>query len=310
MSKSSSGRKPIQAAEIVEDPTNHAAVARAGQAANTLAVMSAEIAERFGDGLPYDRARVVHEARFYAAQSAEAMLELGKRLIQIKENEPHGEFLHIVTEQLGIGARSGQLMMQAAAKYLAPALAPHAKSISLLGRTKLFMLMAEDDESLRALAEGGTLAGHELDEIDAMPASELRAALRKEREEKAAKQRVIDSKNRTIDRLQEAEEARRAAPLPEQERLQLDDLREVGLAAETALQRLLHIVDQVMTAPATEAAELCARQTLEYTVQRLVDGCNDRRIAVDLAERVTPQWAAEINALVDAAPTRSTKAKR
>ncbi len=33
---------------------------------------------RFGDGLPYERERIVHEARFYMAQSAEAMLEAGR----------------------------------------------------------------------------------------------------------------------------------------------------------------------------------------------------------------------------------------
>ncbi|MDE8666932.1 hypothetical protein PUN16_030700 [Pseudomonas aeruginosa] len=62
---------------------------------------SAEAAAQFGDGLLYDRIRVVNEARFYMAQSAEAMLEAGKRLIVLKEHEPHGEFTQIVTEQLG-----------------------------------------------------------------------------------------------------------------------------------------------------------------------------------------------------------------
>ncbi|HGJ5882380.1 MAG TPA: DUF3102 domain-containing protein, partial [Arsenophonus sp.] len=72
---------------------------------------------RFGDGLPYERERIVHEARFYMAQSAEAMLEAGKRLIILKENEPHGEFMKIVEEQLGLQYRIARKMAQAALKY-------------------------------------------------------------------------------------------------------------------------------------------------------------------------------------------------
>ena len=62
-----------------------------------------EIMQQFGDGLPYERDRIVHETRFYMAQSAEAMLEAGKRLVILKENEPHGDFTEIVTGQLEIG---------------------------------------------------------------------------------------------------------------------------------------------------------------------------------------------------------------
>ncbi|EEV5586337.1 DUF3102 domain-containing protein, partial [Escherichia coli] len=53
---------------------------------NAMTQHSTEIMQLFGDGLPYERDRVVHEARFYMAQSAEAMLEAGKRLILLKEN--------------------------------------------------------------------------------------------------------------------------------------------------------------------------------------------------------------------------------
>ena len=51
-----------------------------------------EIMQQFGEGLPYERDRIVHETKFYMAQSAEAMLEAGKRLIILKECEPHGDF--------------------------------------------------------------------------------------------------------------------------------------------------------------------------------------------------------------------------
>lgn len=163
---------------------------------------SLQIMSTYGEGLPYDRSRVVHEARFYMAQSAEAMLEAGKRLVILKEHEPHGEFEAIVREQIGLPERTAQRMMQSAVKYLSPKLAAKAPALALLGKTKLFELMTEDDESLAELADGGTIAGLELDDIDRMSSRELRKALREAREDVTAKSQVIADKSSKIDALQ------------------------------------------------------------------------------------------------------------
>lgn len=170
-------------------------------AANALTSHSTAIAEQFGDGLPYDRSRVVNEARFYMAQSAEAMLEAGKRLIVLKENEPHGEFIEVVQQQLGLAPRTAQVMMQASIKYLSPALAPKAQALAHLGKTKLFELMTEDDDELAALADGGTVAGMTLDDIDRMTSRELKVALREARENSEAQARLLADKNTKIDEL-------------------------------------------------------------------------------------------------------------
>ncbi|HCU0107273.1 TPA: DUF3102 domain-containing protein, partial [Escherichia coli] len=77
-----------------------------------------EIMQQFGDGLPYERERIVHEARFYMAQSAESMLEAGKRLIILKENEPHGDFTNILENDLGLAPQVARRMMQASVKFL------------------------------------------------------------------------------------------------------------------------------------------------------------------------------------------------
>jgi hypothetical protein len=288
------GRKPNPLVVPAEDNFSpDAAQALSGKAAEQ-AARSTEIAERFGDGTPYERNRVVGEARFYMGQSAEAMLELGKRLIQLKENEPHGEFTEIVTERLGINLRSGQKMMQAAAKFLSPSIASKASSVTLLGRGKLFDLMSEDDEDIEELADGGTLAGKTLDEMQAMTRRELQAALQEERKKNAAKDKVIQAKSTKLDRLEEELALRDAAPLDEVEDMQLTDLRTRTLGAEAALQQLLVLVDDVTTNPATQATEVAARHSLDYLVQRIVDGCLARGITVDMAERVSPIWAAPI----------------
>lgn len=50
--------------------------------------------------------------------------------------------------------------------------------------------MVLDDEELDVLADGGTVAGATLDDIDRMTSRELKAALREARETNAAQQRV------------------------------------------------------------------------------------------------------------------------
>ncbi|RVU49526.1 DUF3102 domain-containing protein [Rubrivivax rivuli] len=303
---SNRGRKPSPEPAAHTDMLHRENLAADSAALTEVSQRSLEVSRRFGDGTPYDRARIVGQARFFMAASAEAMLELGKCLIQIKENEPYGDFTQIVTEQLGIGARSAQRMMNAAVKYLSPALAAKATTLSLLGKAKLFDLMDEADEDLAELAEGGTLAGIELDEMKTMSVRELRAALAEARKKLDAKDKVIQSKSAKLDKLEEEAATRRDATMEEAEAAQVEELRFLTLSAEECLLRLLASVDEVINAPATEAAEKCARHSLDYLVQRVVDGCMARGITVDLAERVSPIWAKPLEDAA-AAPRRGRK---
>ena len=164
-----------------------------------MAAHSTEIMNTFGDGMIYERNRVVTETRFFMSQSAEAMLEAGKRLIVLKENEPHGDFAEIIEAQLGIETRIAQKMMQAAFKFLSPKLGSNAKALSHLGKTKLYDLMLLDDDSIVELTQGGTVAGLTLDKIDTMTSRELKAALRESKADIDAKNQVISSKNKKID---------------------------------------------------------------------------------------------------------------
>lgn len=185
---------------------------------NAMATHSAEIMEKLGDGLPYEKHRIINETRFYMAQSAEAMLEAGKRLVILKEHEPHGDFETILRNQIGIPERTAQRLMQCAIKYLSPKLQAKAPALALLDKTKLFELVTEDDDDLAALAEGGTIAGLTLDDIDRMSSRELRKALRESKEELQAKEDVLADKNKQIDNLQEKFSRIKKMPLDEQEK--------------------------------------------------------------------------------------------
>jgi hypothetical protein len=206
-------RKPSETTTAATDNTLEVLPALT-EAANALHAHSSAIAQQYGDGLPYDRTRLIHETRFYMAQSAEAMLEAGKRLIIMKENEPHGDFMRIAEESLGLSYVTANKMMNAAVKFSNPKLAKLSTSRTL-NKSKLLELMMEDDEALEALADGGTVAGLTLDDIDRMTSRELRTSLRESRENAEAQSRLLSDKNAKIDEL--VAKKTRIKPLPPDE---------------------------------------------------------------------------------------------
>lgn len=270
-------------------------------AVDQLAARLHEVDAAFGDGLPYDRERVVNETRFYMAQSAEAMLEAGKRLILIKENEPHGEFTRIIEERLGLAPQVARRMMQASIKFLGADLGGAKRSaLSVLGKTKLYELMVLDDEELDELAEGGTVAGLVKDDVDRMTSRELRIALRQARADAEAKARVLADKNAKIDELATRLERRRQ-PTPDEQTAQ-------RLAAERMLidrlfvasQRLLDDIHGVAQAVAdvlaepTESRMTAAETTVQWLFQRVNEIAIAHQIPVDFTEIVTPSWARDV----------------
>lgn len=132
------------------------------------------------------------EIRFYQRRSVEALLECGKRLLLLKELTSHGEFMQRV-ELLGFGERTARRFMQAAAKVSKSAnlavLSTQVKSASAF-----LELITHDDGELEALKD--------MDDIDRMSASELRAALREAQAEREATQEVLNKKNARIDKLE------------------------------------------------------------------------------------------------------------
>ncbi|WP_240641970.1 hypothetical protein [Lonsdalea populi] len=129
--------------ELVAD----AALARdLDESLNTLSQHQTRIMQQYGEGLPYERERIVHEARFYMAQSTEARLEAGKCLVILKENEPHGIFTAIVENELGLASQVARRMMQASVKFLSDGAQPKRSSLRVLGKTKLYELMVLDGD--------------------------------------------------------------------------------------------------------------------------------------------------------------------
>lgn len=192
-------RNQTPAPQLREVPANEVAIAQDFQAANQLAAMTIsanaqalEMAQKIG----YDGAVTVgaleDEIRFYQQRTVEAALETGKRLLVLKELTPHGEFTQRV-EMLGFSDRTARRFMQAAAKTAKSAnlavLANRVKSASAF-----LELVTHDDDVLENLAE--------MDDIDRLPASELRKRLREATEEKKATDQLMEKKNQQIDKLE------------------------------------------------------------------------------------------------------------
>ena len=193
-------KKTTVKAEDMTTAADKKAIAKATKDADKLAQRLITIDKKYGDGAPYEQTRIVDHVRFYLNHSAEAMLQAGRGLILLKEHEQHGDFMKSL-EDIGLAPRTARQMMQAAVKFSDP----KRQALAVLGKTKMIELMVEDDESLDELADGGTLANLDLDEIEKMSSRELKKALRKEREkreaENTANEKLIASKDKKINKL-------------------------------------------------------------------------------------------------------------
>jgi len=146
------------------------------------------IEHRFSIGLRYDYDLYVKLARERIADAGRLMLEIGYILVQIREHELAEQY-ETALGDIGISRRTAQRMMQAAVKFKG-----RREALADLGRGKLIELLTEDDDDLDALADGGTIAGLTLDDVDRMSTRELRQHLRDARAE-------LDSAGDVRDRL-------------------------------------------------------------------------------------------------------------
>ena len=222
-------RPPKPDAQIVEAPIDEAAFVQAGESLNTLALANSETsagAQALAVELGYDGALSVgaleDEIRFYQRRTVEACLELGKRLLLLKEITPHGDFSQRLN-LLGFADRSARRFMQAAAKTAKSAnlavLSTQVKSASAF-----LELVTHDDDVLENLAD--------MDDVEKMSASELRAALREAREEKGAVEKVLADKNTAMDKLRA--QVKRIEKLPPDEQRQ-NLMKEATAIAHDAL---------------------------------------------------------------------------
>jgi len=239
------------------------------------------------------------EIRFYQRRTVEACLELGKRLILLKEMTPHGEFKQR-TDMLNINERAARRFMSAALKF------SKTDNLTVLkaagNQSKLLELLVLDDEEIKELSEGGSVNDITLDDIDRMTSSELRKKLRDMKLDTEAKEQLLQKKDQKINeldskltKLQSPTEIKKRAESEEQaiEKAALETLNTASITFLNALMRYQNEVNSVLdTAEKKGISQLFERvdEAVIATYQRIAQYSQSLNVQVDFQNMLTPDW--------------------
>jgi len=239
------------------------------------------------------------EIRFYQRRSVEDVLELGKRLLILKEMTPHGEFTNRI-ELLGFSTRLAQKFMQAARKFCKSENFSHLKALSSINQGKFLELVVLDDDEIGELVEGGSIFDIQLDDIDCMTASELKKALRRAKSDNEAKEVLIQKKDEKINQL-DTDLTRIKNPTAdiqqsEQHRLETEGLAQLQQAGHSLIvavlqfQQQINAIQDMAVEHGIGALHEPIEQCVQFTYQRIAQVSVDLGVQVDFAEMVSPAW--------------------
>lgn len=183
---------------------------RKGEAAQELAVIERQqealvraTAAKVGYMLPADATDpdlIQRDISANMRRSVEACLEVGRGLVVLKAACPHAQFLPRL-DVLGLDRHVAARFIQAATKFSnVPTSAHLTKAIG--NQSKLFEMLVLDDEAIEELATSGQTGELTLDDVATMSVKELRAALREERQERQAGDKVREDLSKKLTKLQ------------------------------------------------------------------------------------------------------------
>ena len=214
-------RKRKPGPEIVDVQINEKAFSGAVAALNAegeAAQAARENALALASDLGYEGEMTVtgleNEIRFYQRRSVEAVLELGKRLLLLKELTPHGEFSERI-DALDINHNLARKFMAATLKF------SKRYSTTVLEaagtQTKLLELVVLDDAEIDALESGESVRGVTLDKIETMSVRELKAALRESKADLDASREAVAKRDEKVRGLEEELNKKRITVTPPDE---------------------------------------------------------------------------------------------
>ena len=239
------------------------------------------------------------EIRFYQRRTVEACLELGKRLILLKEITPHGEFKQRI-EMLNINERTAQRFISTALKF------NKSDNLSVLkaagNQSKLLELLVLDDEDIDELSNGGSVNDITLDDIDRMTASELRKKLREAKADVEAKEQVIKAKDQEKNKILE-ENTRLKSPAQIKERAESEQqqfeqaaIAKLNAAKDAFLPAFTKFTNDIGgvidTADAKDLPQLYENidELLIYACHRIAGYVQSLGTQVNFEEIVKPSW--------------------
>jgi len=255
-------RSPEKTDGIAAAKVDHAALE---QASNALVEVHNEIAavnRYYGEAELFKFDRAVSRLGDVVRHETVYAIEAGVLLCLIKANAK--DRFYEALEIAGVDDRFARSRMQLAIKL------KDRPSLQKLGLSKALQLMSEDDDTLDALALGGTGASLTLDEIDRMSVRELKETLRKEREEyadeKAADEEIIRKKDERINKL-----SRRSTRSTRRDEINelLADLDRAKVNAAAELKTLMDSVGAIQTVydEAKEQPEEDVQQAVESALE-------------------------------------------
>ena len=241
------------------------------------------------------------EIRFYQQRSVEAVLELGKRLLILKEITPHGEFTKRI-EMLGISKRTAQRFMSVVLKF------SKTTTLSLLEKSgngsKLLELMVLDDDDIDVIEQGGSIGDINLDTIETMSVRELKKALREAKADNDAKDQLVQKKDQKINEL-DAKVTKLESPAQikkraetEQQQLAKTALEQASVACLTMHNDVVRFTNHInsILESINENGLFEIQEQLEASVvaafQQIAQSSVELGIQIDFEAMVNPAWMA------------------
>ena len=186
--------------------------------------------------------------------SANCMLSAGCRLLRLKEHEGHGRFRKAL-EDLGVGRGTANRLMNTAMKFVSDNGSVKYPRLMQQSVSKIYELALLDDDNLKDLDEGKSVAEIEVDEIDRMTVRDLRKKIREARKEREALENVIKSKSEKLDELEKEialkeqassdEEEKRYVPQPEDVNALRNEITLLATDSYDLYQRMVSLADRI-----------------------------------------------------------------
>ncbi len=153
-------------------------------------------------------------------QTAQNIIEIGKRLIKVKENLQHGEFSEWLKERVDISHRTANNFMKVATTF------SNSQSLANLGSTKLFLLAGLDEENRQEIMNENKVEDMTTRELEKVvkEKKEIKKQLEEKQELSNELQEEIKEKEKQIKKLQNEIEN---IQIPKKEVIEKEVIKEV-----------------------------------------------------------------------------------
>lgn len=284
-------RTPTTKTAPAEMPEILPAVADNIERAQDLAVQQRQAATELARKLGYEGSlepdALENSAREAIRRLSLGVMEVGAYFLLMREQCAHGEFLERL-ERLDTEPRVAQQYMQITLRFASNANA-HSH-LSALGKTKLLEMLVLDNDEIKQLTNGASVRGVSLDDIDRMSTRELRAALRKEKQDRQRTQQVADELNSEVVQLKAASKVVADTDWPDALTPISEQVAAAGRKLATALSELetcrITLFEQASALaddkrPAFEAALRHVAEVYAQALERAERGVERERLTFD-----------------------------